>query len=250
MNGTFHVSAFRSSLAASTLEQIDFLSDQVLTTYNNKAQLQRDADLDFAYGCGVDLLRAQLVQPSVRRISEPYITPVDNVASTPDQPAVCDYRGRPFRVKSLETLSFQGFQDNAGAQDGNVIVGLNFQRQSAYNGPIYTIRGTGSATLTAGVWNDVPITWEPNLEGGMYQVVGGYGISATGIAFRLIQQSQVLRPGGLVVGGSDEETHPMFRYGGLGKWLDFESDALPNIQWLADAADTSQTVYLDIIKIS
>jgi hypothetical protein len=245
----YHVAAFGSSLAASTLEQVDAITEQQLTIANDRFLLQQDWNLVFAAALGTDLQRARLNQPSMRSVSLPWIRPINDGDDIPTDPGVADYRRNPFRLKGQESLSVDAFQDNASAQWAYVIAGLQSVNTPAPVGDTFTIRGTGSTTLTADVWNTVPITWDDNLEGGYYAIVGGTAISATGIAFRVALQGQWIRPGGLCVGDVSERSHPMFSNGGLGKWGEFESDALPNIEILASAADTAQEVYLDIIKI-
>lgn len=246
---SFHLAAFQSSVAASTLEQVNALQDQILTIANNRFLLQRDWSIPFAAAFSADLQRVRFNQPNLRAITLPWIRPINPSADTPTDPAVADYRQRPFSVRAGESLSVEAFQDNVGAQDVCVLIGLQDQMIPAPSRDIYTLRGTGTTTVTAQAWSDVTITWDDNLEGGYYSIVGGTGFSSTGIAFRVIGQGQVFRPGGLLVGDAGERTHPMFRNGGLGTWLEFEADAMPNIQVLCDAADTAQEIYLDLVKI-
>lgn len=245
----YHLAAFGSSLAASTQEQLDAITEQQLTIANDRFLLQQDWNLVFGFAVGTDLQRARWNQPSMRSVALPWIRPVEDGDDTPDDPGVADYRRSPFRLRGQESFSVDAFQDNAAAQWAYVVAGLQSSNTPPPVGDIFTIRGTGSTTLTADVWNTVPITWDDNLEGGYYAIIGGEVITATGVAFRVALQGQWIRPGGLCIGDVSERTHPMFRNGGLGKWGEFESDALPNIEILATAADTAQEVYLDIVKI-
>lgn len=245
----YHLAAFSESIADTTLAQVGALQDQILTIANDRFLLQQNWELSFAYALSADLQRARINQPSLRSIALPWIRPITGSADTPDQPKVADYRKTPFSLRGQESLSVDAFQDSGGAQLVRVLAGLTMNQVPAPQRSPITIRGTGSTTVGADVWSDVAITWDDNLEGGYYQVIGGVGVSATGVAFRLIGQDAVYRPGGLVVGDASEETHPMFRLGGLGSWLEFESDAMPNVQFLCDAADTAQEIYLDIVKI-
>jgi hypothetical protein len=117
-------------------------------------------------------------------------------------------------------------------------------------GNVYTIRGTGVATLGATAWTNInPITWQNTLPNGLYAVVGGAFQSATCLAGRVIFENTPYRPGAVGQQLITDWTNDIFRNGGLGVWGQFHNYAMPQVEFLASAADTAQTVFLDLVKI-
>ena len=244
-----HLCAFHGSIATGVLSQVNALSDQFLTIANNRFLMQQQWDLGFAAAYGADLQRAKIVQPSLRPICEPQIRPLVGAANTPSDPGIASYMRNPFKLGVNEELSVEVLQDSGGAQDSIVLMGLFGPTPPVAGGNIYTLRGTHSTTVTANAWSDVSITWDEQLKGGFYRVVGGTGFSATGVAFRLLGRNFAYRPGGLLVGDASERTNPMFRNGGIGEWLQFDSNGMPNVEVLCTGADTSGEIFLDIIPV-
>jgi hypothetical protein len=66
---------------------------------------------------------------------------------------------------------------------------------------------------------------------------------------RLIFEDQIDRPGGIGSSAADLNNEPMFLKGGLGVWGRFNSNRMPNVEFLCNAADTAQEIYLDIIRV-
>ena len=115
---------------------------------------------------------------------------------------------------------------------------------------IQTVRGTGTTTVTAQAWSSVNITLDEELTPGNYQVVGMRAEGATCVAARLIfRTGDFWRPGTLGCDSPADLQDPVFRNGGLGVWGEFPFTQLPAAEFLCNAADTAQTVYLDLIKV-
>ncbi|MEM4761497.1 MAG: hypothetical protein QW230_00785 [Thermofilum sp.] len=119
-------------------------------------------------------------------------------------------------------------------------------------GDLYLLKCTGSTTLTANQWTTVTLTPEYQLPVGTYAVIGFLPISASGIAARLIIPGQVWRPGMPVLQG-DDNTARAFDPERLDKLWTFEMGrfphfAIPQVQFLAASADTSQIVYFWLVK--
>jgi len=93
------------------------------------------------------------------------------------------------------------------------------------------------------------VTWQDTLPAGIYAVVGLEFIGVTALAARIIFEDQVMRPGcvgsGLIASAPD----PMFQNGGLGIWGRFNSNRMPNLEGLCNAADTAQTVFLYFVRL-
>lgn len=244
-----HLAAFYESIATGALTQVDAVQDDILTIQSNKFLLLDDWDLIFAQAGGTDIQRGRLVAPTFNKIGNPYIRPIRDVALTYDLPPVANYKSSPFRLPNRENIGFEAEHDNAGAQVQFGLIGLAKSIVPAPGGQVYTIRGTSTTAATAGAWSSLSTTWDNDLEGGFYNVVGGVVVGAAGIAFRLISQYSIERPGGLMTVDTNLPTHPLFRTGQLGRWIEFESDSLPTIQVLCTAATASFTIYLDIVKV-
>ena len=117
------------------------------------------------------------------------------------------------------------------------------------------VRAVGSTTLTPFSWTTVKVTPEIQLEAGTYALLGAVCYSANAIACRLIVPGMVWRPGFLAVSGNNE-------YAALEKIENIKDSilateygrfthlALPEVQFLASSADSSQVVYLKIVKVS
>jgi len=93
------------------------------------------------------------------------------------------------------------------------------------------------------------VTWQDTLPEGMYAIVGSSLQTATGVLFRYIFEDQIERPGALAFINETDETHPMFRLGGLGEWGRFRNEAFPDVEVLAELADTAQIIYMDFMRV-
>ena len=130
------------------------------------------------------------------------------------------------------------------------MIGVEWSPQPAPPGPIYSLFGTASTTLTVDNWSELTdLTWTNSLPQGTYSVVGLSVYSATAIAARLIIQNQVPRPGIVASDTFATVQSPMFSYGELGEWGRFESFVMPQVEVLATTADTAQTVVLQVIRV-
>lgn len=115
---------------------------------------------------------------------------------------------------------------------------------------IFTARLTGTATLVADTWTDVPLTLDENLPPGDYQVVGARFESATAIAGRIIfRTGNQWRPGALASDAIADLSDEIFRFGRLGIWGEFPFTQLPSAEFFAAAGDTAEIVHLDLIRI-
>ena len=111
------------------------------------------------------------------------------------------------------------------------------------------MRGTGATTLTVDRWSLVDVTWEQSIPTGSYVCVGLGAQSANCIGARLSFDNQSDRPGCVGMSSVENREHQMFRKGGLGTFGLFTSTSLPEVEFLADTADTTQEVYLDFVRV-
>jgi hypothetical protein len=93
----------------------------------------------------------------------------------------------------------------------------------------------------------VPLTLQEGLPAQRWSVVGMRAYSANIIAARLIFYGQTNRPGVLGSQNFSDMHHPMFRLGQLGVFGTFDLNSIPQVEVLATAADTAETILLDLV---
>lgn len=246
-----HTLAWRASIADATADvDVTPVPDSIMTVSNAHFLPQQNRSLLYAYFGGAGVNRAKIITPTFRQVTTPWIRPVGLAIVPGAQPLIADYRANPLILRALEEVQLAGMQTTGGAA---VVVGIAGIAQQPIatvpGGQIYTMRGTGATTLVAGAWSLVTMTWQDVLPNGDYGVVGMQYIGTTALAARCIMEEQVERPGCVATGLVTSRPHPMFQLGGLGIWGRFNGNRMPNIECLANAADTAQEIYLDIVRL-
>lgn len=246
----YHTIAWRESIADIVEADIDPVADTLMLVQNSHFVPQFDQQLLWAYYGAAGATRARFVAPSFRQVTTPWIRPI-NIGIVPlDDPNVADYRANPLRLKALEEFQLSGSQTTGGAA---VVVGIAGISKGgivpAPMGDVYTLRGTAATTLVAGAWTGLTMTWQDTLPAGLYACIGASAFGATLLAVRFIFEDQWERPG--VLGSSllTSAGHPMFMKGGLGVLGRFNANRFPNVEALANAADTAQEIYMDFVRI-
>lgn len=245
----FHLSVFSGSLDATADVDCPAVTDEIMAILNSHVQPQEDMMILAAAAHGALLDRARIVTPSIRQFSPVYIRPVEVAALFSDVPAIMDLRNNPLTVRRLEEIEVE--VTNTGAGPTLTSAGLWLSRgpiQPAPAGDVYTIRGTGTTTLTAGAWSNVAVTWQDTLPTGRYACVGLGALGTTVRFARLVFDDQTFRPGCIGQATVGLINHPMFQRGGLGVWGTFSGNRMPNLQYFATAADTAQTVFMDFVR--
>ena len=113
--------------------------------------------------------------------------------------------------------------------------------------PFRTIQLTGSATLTAYVWNNVAMTFTDQLPAGNYDIIGARYEGASAICGRIAIPGAASRPGVPAVLDAVTRDHTLFRGGKLGVWGTFNASQTITLECLSTAADTAETLYLDVV---
>lgn len=245
-----HTLAWRLSLADATETDMTPVTDSIWTIQNGHFLPAIDWLLLAQYFGAASPTRARLVTPTFRQVTTPFVRPINTDIVPGNLPSVADYRANPLRFRALEEIQLLGTQTSGGAA---VAVGLAWVSRAGLTpmpaGDVYTLRGTGTTTAVAGAWTQVAVTWQDTLPQGIFAVVGGNFIGTTCLAGRLIFEDQIDRPGGIGSSAADLNNEPMFLKGGLGIWGRFNSNRMPNVEFLCNAADTAQEIYLDIIRV-
>lgn len=116
-------------------------------------------------------------------------------------------------------------------------------------GQCFTVRATATTTLVAGSWTNCAISLVEDLPRGRYQLVGMFAWSAGMICARAVFIGGGYRPGVLGASGINIVGDPIFRYGNLGVFGEFEDTDQPTFDVLSSSADTVEEFYLDLIQI-
>lgn len=244
----FHTFLARGVIPQNAYSDLPAVADQVLNIQNGRFQPDKDLFLAVAGALGPNLNRAVFVTPSILQTTTPRIDPVQTGTLWPNDPNLADYRARPVRLPGLEQLTVQARQGGGGTEGATVLLFAHDRFEPAPQGDTLTLEGTGTATVVPGAWSDVPISWQNSLPNGRYAVVGCRFFSASCLVGRLIFPNQFLRPGAPGLSSESNRTHPAFYRGGLGVWGRFLQTDLPRVQLFCGAADTTQSVFLDLVR--
>lgn len=244
----FHTVAYTATGIAATDVDMTPIADNLMTVQNGHFMPQFDARLMYAFVGGLTQTKAKIVTPSIRQICSQEIRPLDNAAHPVSLPAIANYANNPFTLKGLEEISV--VMRNTSTAVVQAVLGLSLTPvMPAPQGNIYTIRGTGTTTLTALGWTSVTITWSDSLPTGTYLCVGLAAFAATCVAARLTFENQWERPGCVGTDLVTSQEWPMFHRGNMGVWGSFHSYRMPSVEFLSVSADTVQTVFMDFIKV-
>lgn len=205
--------------------------------------------LAMLYALGPDLTQAQLQSPSLRRILNYQIGPLDLAAEPTSVPPMIDLSRSPIVLDPEEQLAALASEGGAGATRATVLAWLADKPLLPVNGDIRTVRATNTSTLVANAWTNGGLTFDQTLPEGRYQLVGARGISAGLQAFRFVGVGWDWRPGAIGFDSNADVENPMFRNGGLGVWLEFKHNTPPTVDFLSNSADSSQVVFMDLIKM-
>lgn len=252
-----HMFGFQESVDSATLQRLTAIQDDVLTPSGTERFLvpQNYRFLRWGFGSGANVTRMQIVTPSttVQRQNLELI-PRNQGANVPGlaSPQIFVPR-RPIALMPSETIEVQGAEDGAGATQLNAILNIGMEAMPEVpQGVIRTNRATGTATLTAFAWSPVTLTLDNDLEPGRYALVGFEAISATIIAARVLFQGGGFRPGVLGLPGTEaiatdfESTaRNVYKWYNMGE---FTHITIPQIEFLAAAADTAETVFLYSVR--
>lgn len=170
----------------------------------------------------------------------------------PGQEPISWFMNSPLQLVPGENLQAQVISTGTTAAClETIVVGLgNGNYGNPYAGmSIETLRYTAGATLVAHAWTNAALTTTQTLRYGRYAIVGMKYFGATAQAARLVLPETPHRPGCIGVTGRGDSIG-MFRQGNLGVYGEFTSTNLPTVDYLANAADSAQVVYLDVVKIA
>lgn len=236
---------------AGVLVEHDPLLDQHITTKGKDILVPDWAPkVVSVFPIGDNLTQAQLSSPSMRKESLPDIPFLDIEAEPGENMKYPDMRKFPRDLVPGEGLRSLMAEGGAGAQRQSMILLLMSEIAAMPGGVVECIRCTATATLTAYEWSLATITLSQQLRAGRYAIVGMRAKSAGLIFARLVIPGSEYRPGCVGQDTELQDEQDIFQPDGMGNWGEFEHLFIPQIEFLSISADTSEIVWLYVVKLS
>lgn len=267
----FHTLAyhFTSGAAAQTNADVASVADPVITQQQNHFIFTDDFRLGMAFALSATLVAARMNAPSMNAYGRHQIWPIESTgvqpAVIPDLVQLADYLDSPVALPQDEQIAWEVTNTAVVAEDFLILLWIftpdhqkvvpsGIQRLTVRAKPGASFSAPTAINTAAYTWSGPSqISFEQNLRGGWYSVVGLDAVDGNGLVVRLIfprarqYDGRVLRPGALsqnVVGRRPNRLF-MGRLGPYGKFHSFEP---PQIEVLAvDAAAHTPDLKLDLV---
>lgn len=240
--------------AAAVAENVAGVPDQHVRVEGDIIYMSELNDILAVYcGGAATLTEAYLASPSLRRLANYYISPIELAGMPVGDDSFIMHPQSPLSLEENEGLEVI-VTDSAGVGAVNTTVGvwLADGPQLPITGEIFHVKATSTITEVVNTWVNGTITFDQVLPVGRYQIVGARCWIDDGVLFRFVPIGAANRPGGLCSGGIGYKAHDLQRNGGLGVWCEFDQITPPSVEVLANegAAGTAVELYIDLIKIS
>lgn len=250
---SFHLLGFsKADTAGATLENITAVANDNFATLSPSGNyfLQDDYRLMAAYGRNAGLTQMQISTPDFRRVSVPFVYPLNVAAAPVALSPYAWYRDAGIIVPRLDELAVLASNGGAGGVDN--YSGLWIQdRSHTLNvppGQCYTLLATSTITRTARQWTQGTLAFNQVLPSGTYAVVGMGLYGATTEFGRLAFLGGGMRPGVICQPTLAAQPWRDFLKGNCGVWGSFTNTAPPNIEVLGTAGGAvTYNVILDVV---
>lgn len=253
MNETYwHLAAYYATLTnGSTNAPVAAVSDSVLTLAStNFFLLPRPGKLEAIYSAGVSLTRARINTPSLRYVGLPYGGPVNATLAVPS-PYNFTYWGEDGPAMPFgDQISVEHTLGGAAPEAEFSVVFFRFARREQPAGPTYNILFTGTITGVTGAWANGAMTPDSTLPAGKYAITGMHAFGTNLVAARLIFPGTTWRPGVIANNANNGVPMRLFTDGTMGVYGTFSSVNVPNLEVFVIGANTAQTVFLELVRIS
>lgn len=242
-----HLQAWSESVDQAVIDNLAAVPDDIMFTFGDNAR-SYGSKIFGLYGIGVNITRARLTSPTLRKTSIVEVKPVD-ISVEPTFPTPWnDWWDHPIPISAGEILNAQAAENGAGATRMSFFAWVGDANPEVPAQNITTIRATATVALVAYTWTSVALVYDTTLPTGSYQIVGMRVESATCLAARLIlSENQTNRPGCIGYDAASDVDDRRFRKGASGVWGTFKEENPPTVQFFAAAADAAETVWLDVI---
>ncbi len=272
-----HLIAFSQAQSVTTYTKVNFAADVTVTPIGaNLVQVPATNLLIGAYGFGgitaTGLTRYQISTPSLKANRVPIqidasdtttTQPADatavavaGTATGPPIPQLQFWGDTPIPLAPGESLEVD--EITAGANQATFGIWLDNGLPDTVTGPLLAgVRATSATTLVANAWTASTLTFDNTLPVGSYAVVGMAALSATGVLARVALPGFPWRMGCIAQKTTSAFRQDYFRAGRFGtfgqgayhSWGAFVSTSPPQVEFFAGAADTSEVVLFDLVKI-
>lgn len=199
---------------------------------------------------GVNLTAVTLVTPKTRSVVPPRLYPIQNTLLPPDRPHMYDRRSNPFGLNAFEEVSVQMNVGGAANAFNTAVMFWGNSLDPVPAGDVYTLHGTSTTAVTANAWTQLVVTWDQTIPAGRYMIIGSQVQSTNAIAHRWYFRYSQMKPGFLSVSAVTNISDPTYYQGGWGALGYFDSPVFPFLEVLANAADASHDVVMNMVKIS
>ena len=251
---SLYLAPYTSSISNSaTLQQVTAYADGIIQTRDNAIVAPHGyTNILGLFAFGTNLTRAQVQPPSIRRYGFYDTRPIQNAAvgagaSPGFMPLLTGVLNNTLTIEDSEEIPFYATQSSAGAQQAFGAALLCTEVPTPYKGRVLTVHASSAQTLVANVFTTCVLTFDTPLPVGTFHCVGARVESASGVLFRCIHQEGVWRPGGVCLSAVTAYEPDYQRRGGWGRWFDFTYLNPPAIEVMATAADTAESVWLDLV---
>lgn len=247
----FTVIAYTESQDSAVLVPIAAVADSHVTVAGDDIYVPALAKLGGYWFGGASTTLAQIESPSLRDQGCLIDVSAHDLADEPVTPAAMHKLfHNPIDLHETEALRTLAAEGGAGAVRTNAVLFLCRSPAEPVKGREFTIRATNASTLVADNWTNGALTLTQTLPAGDYAIVGMKAWSAGLRAARLVIPGYPWRPGCLGGDLCSDRDEPIFRHGKLGTWGRFKHNTPPTVDFFSASADTSQVVFLDLIKIA
>lgn len=247
----FTLVGFYDATAHIALAEVDAIADPHVRVSVNDIYVPIWNKLMAAIALGQNISECRLQSPSLRRLANQRIAPVLASVSPTNVNVnswLHDFKESPRTLDMAEALN--AFCINGGVTDEFVLVWLMDKLESLPAGELFTVQATASVTGIVGQWVNAAITFTQTLPAGRYAIVGMRAEDTSLLAARLVYPDIGARPGCYASYDTGIDNINLFRYGKLGSWGEFEHDAPPTVDFLAQTAGAiTPEVIFDLVQV-
>jgi len=244
----FTTVGYYESQAADGLTLVAAMTDQHVNVSGDNIRVPGFASrLMLSYAAGINILNARIETPTLQAGFTPDLAPLNVGATEPITPApIVSFLPNGLQLTPGEDMRV--YVDNADNAEPQYVFNWLYDKIDALPpGPINTVKATGATTAVANTWTICPLTFAQQLPAGRYAIAGLRVMGATCVAARLVIPGSPFRPGTLGNDLMSDMVSDIFRNGKLGNWGEFEHTYPPQIEIACTAADTAQTVFIDLV---
>lgn len=252
-----HSVVYRNTAVAisASLASMNILAGYNDNVANNQWLPNFTPQLEMAAFFGANMSAARMQTAYLNNTAALWFRPWNQVAAPATNFNIADFTTSPVKLRKSENIVVQTSNSNGAATDSQYGI-LHFTDgiHERPTGKSLRIRLTGTTTVTANAWTRCVLTPDEVLPNARFAIMGFDAISTTGLAARLnipgwTASGVVMSPGAVCLRSlADRQPYPWYE-SPFGKIGEFDNQTIPGLEILCTAADTAQTVFMDIIQL-